>query len=152
VHLDNRITRIHTGGRAYGLEIRERVIACHRENVSCREIARRLQVDRKTVAKYIDRSDAGFAVPLPMLRGGGESKLTQLQKIQLVQAASTLQGMSIPAMATYIHELDSTFPHTLHPSTYSKVLRQLGMVRRSARLTDPAKHRSNAHRDELRDF
>jgi len=128
------------------------VITCHGENVSCREIARRLQVDRKTVAKYIDRSDAGFAVPLPMPRGGGESKLTQLQKIQLVQAASTLQGMSIPAMATYIHELDSTFPDTLHPSTYSKVLRQLGMVRRSARLTDPAKHRSDAHRDELRDF
>jgi transposase len=90
---------MHRGGRAYGREMRERVMELFREEkMSVRGIAERFKMDRKTVTKYIEAvADDPRAIPMAKPRGGWFVAKTRLppkvlpeHKRILVQVAAAM--------------------------------------------------------------
>lgn len=142
-------------GVAYGREVRERIIELHRKGVSTREISKNLLVNRKTVAKFIDRLNSKEDTALmPKDRGGirmSTTKLRRDEKVKLIQVALT-SDLSIDEIVKYINYIDPTFPADLHPSTYLRALRSVGLKRRTTKIRDPASTKGEARMAEYYEF
>lgn len=191
-----QLQTLRRGGRAYGREIRERVMQRHWNGESDARIARELMINRQTVRHYVqtfnkirngevgqrrgvlgellidirdeEEEEKELTIPASLPRGGLRVELVKIgrdHRLMLVQVALAKPELTLVELGRYLHGLDPTFPTpstkespsppgvpSVHPNTYSKVLRSCGLTRKRLRLTDPSKWRGALRREEFITF
>ncbi len=126
--------------RPYSLDLRKRIVASHKQGVSCRQAGGVYGVSASCAVKLAARErQTGLLEPDTLGRPPGSGKLEPYRDF-LLKTVTAQPDITMPELAAYLEEVHAMI---VHPASLSRFLRKAGFSykKNADRIRTPAQRR-----------